>query len=165
MGTPAVILTKKEKYSPERLLADTIVAVFHADATLYFHNNKNYSEDGGFSYTTLNINNKSFAEKSDLSFIFYVHSINSSSVDFYYHEDLGLDTNLLLCQVGHIEDIYGVQELIFSFIYEYLRLNPDDYFWVADYDWVYSWEDMQKLKSLPYDPNWCYNDPKLIELT
>ncbi|WP_106768713.1 hypothetical protein [Paenibacillus faecalis] len=162
MGTPAVILTKQERYSPEKLLADTIVAVFHSDASLYFHNKKNYSDKGSFSYTTLNINSKSFAETNEGSFIFYVHSVISPSIDFYYHGDLGLDTNLLLYQVGHIEDIYGVQELIFNFIYEYLKLNPDDYFWVADYNWFYSWEDIQKLKSLPYDPDWCYKNPKMI---
>ncbi|MDT8974813.1 hypothetical protein RQP50_00985 [Paenibacillus sp. chi10] len=162
MGTPAVILTKKERYSPEKLLADTIVAAFHSDASLYFYNNKNCSDEVEFSYTTLNINSRSFAGNNECSFIFYIHGINSSSIDFYYHEDLGLDTNLLLCQVGHIEDIYGVQELIFNFIYEYLKLNPDDYFWIADYDWVYSWEDIQKLKLLTYDPDWCYKNPKMI---
>lgn len=67
-----------------------------------------------------------------------------------------------LYQVGYIEDVYGVEELIFRFIYEYLKLNPTDYFWIPDYDWVYSWEDMQKFRSLPYDPNWCYKNPKSI---
>ncbi len=162
MGTSAVILTNKETYSPEKLLADTIVAAFHSDATLYFHNNKNYFEDGRFSYTTLNINKKSLAETIECSFIFYVHSISSSSIDFYYHEELGLETSVSLCQVGHIEDIYGVQDLIFHFIYEYLKQNPHDFFWVTDYDWVYSWEDMQKLRSFPYDPDWCYKNPKTI---
>ncbi|MGE6257035.1 hypothetical protein ACQKCU_03835 [Heyndrickxia sporothermodurans] len=159
MGTSAVILTKKETYSPEKLLADTIVATFHTDLTLYFHNNKNYFENGVFSYTTLNINDKTLNEDNILSFIFYIHSINSPSIDFYYHEDLGLDTNLKLSQIGHIENIYGVQKLIFSFVYEYLKLNPEDYFWITDYDWVYKWEDMKRLKELPYDPDWCYKKP------
>lgn len=160
MGTSAVILTKKDRYFPEKLLADTIVAAFHSDASLYFYNNKNYSDDGEFLYTTLNINNKSFSENNKNSSIFYIHSIHSPSIDFYYHNDLGLDTNLSLCQVGHIEDIYDNQELIFNFIYEYLKLNPDDFFWVTDYDWVYSWEDIKKIKSLPYDPDWYSKNPK-----
>ncbi|MEC0124158.1 hypothetical protein [Paenibacillus pabuli] len=56
MGTSAVILTKKDKYSPEQLLADTIVAAFHSEAALYFYNNKTYTNEGEFLYTTLNIN-------------------------------------------------------------------------------------------------------------
>ncbi|MEK3697278.1 hypothetical protein NYE33_09895 [Paenibacillus sp. FSL R10-2199] len=162
MGTSAVILTQKGRYSPEKLLADTIVSVFHADATLYFDNNKNYSNDGKLLYTTLNI---AFAEKSEQSFVFSVHAIDNLNIDFYYHEDLALESNLSLCQVGHIEDIYGVQQLIFNFIYEYLKLNPDDYFWITDFDWVYNWGDMKKIKSLPYDPHWCYQDPRLIDLS
>lgn len=43
MGTSAVILTKKDKYSPDQPLADTIVAAFHSDAALYFYNNKTYT--------------------------------------------------------------------------------------------------------------------------
>ncbi|WP_339186590.1 hypothetical protein MKX33_21310 [Paenibacillus sp. FSL R5-0490] len=158
MGTSAVILTKKDKYSPEQLLADTIVAAFHSDAALYFYNSKTYTNEGEFLYTTLNINHKSFRGDNESSLIFHIHSINSSSSEFYYHEDLGLDSNESLRQVGHIEDIYGNQELILHFIYEYLKLNPDDYFWIADNDWVYRLEDMQNLKSLPYDRDWCYKN-------
>jgi len=159
MGTSAVILTNKDKYSPEQLLADTIVAAFHSDSALYFYNNKTYTNEGEFLYTTLNINRKSFTGDNESSLIFHIHSINSPSTEFYYHEDLGLDTSESLYQVGHIEDIYGNHELILNFIHEYLKLNPDDYFWIADNDWVYSLEDIQKLKSLPYDTDWCYKNP------
>lgn len=49
MGNSAVILTRKDKYSPKQLLADTIVAAFHSDASLNFSNSKHYSDDGEFS--------------------------------------------------------------------------------------------------------------------
>ncbi|GGI95904.1 hypothetical protein [Paenibacillus hunanensis] len=160
MGTSAVILTHQNTYSPEKLLADTIVSVFHADASLYYDNNKDFFAEGEFLYTTLNINNGSFSKDQAQSMVFSIPGIHDSSIEFYYHEDLELDSTLQLYQVGHIENIYGVQSLIFSFIYEYLKLNPNDYFWITDYDWVYSWEDMQHLKLLPYDPKWCYKNPK-----
>ncbi|WP_145413128.1 hypothetical protein [Paenibacillus xylanexedens] len=160
MGISAVILKKKDKYSPEKLLADTIVAAFHSDAALYFYNSKTYTNEGEFLYTTLNINRKSFTGDKESSFIFHIHSISSPSTEFYYYEDLGLGTSESLYQVGHIEDIYGSQELILHFMYEYLKLNPDDYFWIADNDWVYRWEDILRLKSSPYDSDWCYRNPK-----
>lgn len=115
MGTSAVILTKKEGYSPEKLLADSIVAAFHAGVTLYFHNNQQY-EEGHFSYTTLNINERPFYDSGNSSFLFYIHSKKSPSIDFYYHEDLGLDADLELSQVGHIEDIYEYRSL-FLFLF------------------------------------------------
>ncbi|WP_339782837.1 hypothetical protein NSQ38_15680 [Paenibacillus sp. FSL R7-0313] len=160
MGTSAVILTQKDEYSPEQLLADTIVAAFHSESALYFYNNKTYTNDGSFLFTTLNINRKSYIGDNESSLILHIHSISSPSNEFYYHEDLGLDPIKPLCQIGHIEDIYGNQELILHFIYEYLKLNPDDYFWIADNDWVYSREDIQKLKTVPYDPDWCHRNPR-----
>lgn len=33
---------------------------------------------------------------------------------------------------------------------------------VADYDWVFTWEDTQKIHSMSYDSDWCYKDPKMI---
>lgn len=45
MGTSAFILMKQEKYTPEKLLSDTIVAAFHADARLYFDNYKKYKNE------------------------------------------------------------------------------------------------------------------------
>ena len=70
--------------------------------------------------------------------------------------------NTYLHYLKHIEDIYPVKKLLFNFIYEYLKLHPDDYFWITDYDWFYRLEDMEKLHSLPYNPEWCYTDPVLI---
>lgn len=64
----------------------------------------------------LNINHKSFTEDNESSLIFHIHSISSPSTEFYNHEDLGLDNSESLCQVGHVEDIYGNQELIRHFI-------------------------------------------------
>jgi hypothetical protein len=159
MGTSSFILMSQDKYSPERLLADTIISTFHADIMLNFHNTRNYSNNEQFLSTTLNINDKLVGE-NNYSFILYVDSKDNPNLSFNYNEDLGIDSNKKLYQVGYIEDIYGVEELVFRFTFEYLKLNPDDYFWVADYDWVYSWEDMQKFKSLPYDPDWCYKNPK-----
>ncbi|MDL1164051.1 hypothetical protein [Paenibacillus sp. 843] len=143
-------------------MGDAIVATFHADARLYFDNYKKYKNEQ-FLYTTLNVTDKPLSDENNQQFIFYVDGVNNYEIYYENDEDLsGVDSQLSLYQVGGIEDIYGAQELIFRFIYEYLKLNPDDYFWVADYDWVYSWEDMKRLKSLPYNPDWCYKNPRAI---
>jgi hypothetical protein len=159
MGTSAFILTERKKYTTEKLLSDSIVAAFNADVMLNFHNSKNYSTDGHFLSTTMNISHK-LVKENNYSFIFYVDATDNPGLEFYYNDDVGLEADRDLFQVGCIEEIYGVQELVFEFIYHYLKLNPNDYFWVADYDWVYSWEDMKKLKALPYDPDWCYKNPR-----
>ncbi|GIN92629.1 hypothetical protein [Siminovitchia terrae] len=159
MGTTAFILISQKKYTPERLLADSIISAYHADVMLNFHNSKNYDSNGQFLSTTLNINDKNVRENSE-SFILYVDALDNPNLDFFDYEYVGLNPNYKLYQAGTIEEVYGVEELVFQFIYHYLKANPDDYFWVADYDWVYSWEDIQRLKSLPYDSEWCYKNPK-----
>lgn len=161
MGTTAFILKEREKYTPEKLLADTIVATFHSDAKLIFENNKYFAKEGHFSSTTLNILDRSYkSEENNHQFILYVKATDNPSIRFSDYDDLGLDPVRELSRVGTVEEVYGAEKLIFRFIYEYLKLNPDDYFWVADYDWVFRWEDMQKLKSLPYDQDWCYKKPE-----
>ena len=158
MGTTAFILMDQNKYTTEKLLADSIVAALNCDAILNFHNTKNCSKDGRFLSTTLNISYK-LGRKNNYSFIYYVDATDNPNIEFYYNEDVRLNPNKKFCNVGCIEEVFGNEELIFYFIYEYLKLNPDDYFWVTDYDWVYSWENVKKLKSLPHDPEWCYKDP------
>jgi len=95
-------------------------------------------------------------------FILYVKAKDNPTILFSDYEDLGLDSDRELFRVGTIEEVYGAEELIFRFIYEYLKLNPDDHLWVADYDWTFGWEDMKNLKSLSFDPDWCYKNPKMI---
>ncbi|SFJ49764.1 hypothetical protein [Thermoflavimicrobium dichotomicum] len=156
MGTEACILKEHEKYTPEKLLADAIVAAFHADVKLHFTNIK-FFEDGRFRRTILNI----MDDPNDHQIIFNVMAKDRPEMFFYDYEYVGLDSNRKLYCVGYIEDVYGVDEILFRFIYEYLKINPHDYFWVSDFEWVYRWEDMQKFKSLPYDPYWYQTNPKL----
>ncbi|MBD8005042.1 hypothetical protein [Bacillus norwichensis] len=159
MGTTAFILISQKEYTPERLLANSIASAYHADIMLNFYNSKNYDSNGHFLSTTLNINDKNVKENGE-SFILYVGALDNPNLDFFDYKGVGLNPSHKLYQGGTIEEIYGVEELVFRFIYHYLKANPDDYFWVADYNWVYSWKDMQKLKSLPFDSEWCYKKPK-----
>jgi hypothetical protein len=160
MGTTAFFLTEREKYTPEKFLSDTMIAVFNSDNRLIFDNHKNL-ENGIFSSTTLNILAHSYnSEENNHQFIMYVKAKENKSVIFSDYEDLDLDPNYELIRVGTIEEVFGAEGVILRFVYEYLNLNRSDYFWVADYDWVYTWEDIQKINLMTYDPDWCYKNPK-----
>ncbi|MGQ8873467.1 hypothetical protein [Paenibacillus sp. TSA_86.1] len=162
MGTTAFFLTEREKYSPEKFLSDTIIAVFQSDHRLIFDNHK-HSKNGRFSSTTMNVLSHSYnSVENNHQFILYVKAKENKSVLFHDYEDLNLDPKQDLIRVGTIEEVFGAEEVIFQFVYEYLKLNQSDYFWVADYDWVYTWEDIKKLNSMSYDSDWCYKDPKMM---
>ncbi|MGO4732664.1 hypothetical protein [Paenibacillus sp. 2KB_22] len=162
MGTTAFFLTEREKYTPEKFLSDTMIAAFNSDNRIIFDNHKNL-ENGKFSSTTLNILAHSYnSDENNHQFIMYVKAKENKSVIFSDYEDLDLDPNHELIRVGTIEEVFGAEEVILRFVYEYLIFNRSDYFWVSDYDWVYTWEDIQKIYSMPYDSDWCYKDPKMI---
>ncbi|MBA4602915.1 hypothetical protein [Thermoactinomyces mirandus] len=160
MGTPANILIPYQEYTPEKFLFNVIVSAYFANLQVRV-GNVEYFNDGHFKYMQTNIceklDGKQFCPKQFLLYVSRKDKYPGES--FYYYEDVGLDPSLELCRVGYIEDIKDVKDIVFRFSYEYLKRNPKHYFWVPDFDWVYTWEDMQKLKN-SYDPYWCYKDPK-----
>ncbi len=60
MGTTAFFLTEREKYSPEKFLSDTIIAVFQSDHRLIFDNHK-HIENGEIFFNNLECS-KSFVQ-------------------------------------------------------------------------------------------------------
>ena len=44
-----------------------------------------------------------------------------------------------------IEDFDECEKMLLDFLYEYFKLNPEDYFW-DELDWYYTQEDIVKIK-------------------
>ncbi|GIP45723.1 hypothetical protein J45TS6_41820 [Paenibacillus sp. J45TS6] len=159
MGTSSFFLVERDRYSSDNLLSSVMLASFHSNAMLYYRNEKYFTEDNQFKYTTISIMYN--PDDDENKFLIYIDGVMNDGLEFYNNgQFLGLDPSLSLYQVGCIEDVYDNEELLFNFVFEYLKLNPNQYYWLGGYNWVYSWEDMQRLKSLPYDPDWCYKNPK-----
>ena len=59
----------------------------------------------------------------------------------------------------NIEEIDGREKLVLDFLYEYLKLNPEDIFW-NQYEWYYDYETIKEIKEKEFDPEWCYKKPK-----
>lgn len=158
MGTSAFILTNQQNYSPEKLLADAILSAYHADVMLNFHNSKNTAVDGTLLSTTFNINDKD-VHGNYKSFIVYADAKDNPDIEFKDYQEVNLDPEKKLCQIGYIEEIAGVEDLLFKFIYEYLKINKSDYFWMPDYGWIYKLEDLKKVNGSPLNLKWCYENP------
>lgn len=65
---------------------------------------------------------------------------------------------IIIISVARISDC---EQILLDFLFEYLALNPDDYFFVEEYeyDWFYNYEDIMVIKQRQFDPDWCYKDP------
>jgi hypothetical protein len=159
MGTSSFFLVERATYSPDELLSSVMLASFKSDAMLFYRNEKYFTEENHFKYTTISIMYN--LDTDENKFLLYIDGVKNDGLEFNNNGQFsGLDPLLSLYQVGCIEDVYDNEQLLFNFVYEYLQLNQKQYYWLGGYNWVYSWEDMRKLKSLPYDPDWCYKNPR-----
>lgn len=66
-----------------------------------------------------------------------------------------------LVRVIVIERISDCEKILLDFLFEFFKLNPEDYFWTEGVKWHYTYEDIVKIKQKPFDPNWCYKDPHI----
>lgn len=166
MGTSGYILKKKEKYVVENMTNDMKIAVFKANLNMGKPSIVNH-DDGSFYYLSIGISDD-IAFNLDLDnwgneevdqgqmFSFCINEI-----DEIYEDDTEFDwviKDAKLRRVGYIEEVRDSEEIIFKFIYEYLKLNPEDCLWVEE-DWVYTLDDIERLSKLPFDECWCYKNP------
>ncbi|WP_297430317.1 hypothetical protein [Clostridium sp.] len=113
---------------------------------LYFKNQTKFFDDGSFVHTQCNIIEKTKKiTENTIQVIFSLVGVNKEHINKYSDIDTEFDwieKGRKLYQIGYVEDVFGAEELIFKFAYEYLKLNPKDYFWVDSYEWAFSFEDI-----------------------
>lgn len=165
MGTYAHIIKNWEKHNPEKVFMDAANICYNINAMFYFHNYKTFYSDGKLKHTYIGIidDKVSVSENNNNQFIFNIQGVNKEDIDIGLDKDLDyLIPNKKLCSLAYIEKVRDDNtELIFRFAYEYLKLNPDEYFWF-EWNYAFSWEDMIKLKKVPFNKNWCFINPNNI---
>ena len=77
--------------------------------------------------------------------------------DFFEYGDIGAEEGLI--RVVLIEGISDCEKILLDFLFEYLKLNPNDYFWTSESGCRFTYEDIKKFKQKKFDPNWCWKDP------
>jgi hypothetical protein len=163
MSITASILKKRLDYSTEKVLSNILIATFRAKLMLVFQNQTEFLNDGSLDRTRFNIIDRTVNITDETpQIIFWVLGIKEGIFDLDNEYDF-VEKGGKLYDIAYVENILGREELVFNFIYEYLKLNPNDYFWIDCDDLVFSLDDMEKLRKLPFDPEWCYKDPKLVK--
>ncbi|WP_336686036.1 hypothetical protein [Chryseobacterium bernardetii] len=146
------ILKKNNESKPLNILENFIKIAYTIDCIFIYNNNKYISEKDKYDYLSVNFADdfNQISEDNERQFQFYLYINRLQNIEIY-HE--------IFYKVGYIELIDDDNtKLIFEFVYEYLKLNPEEYFWV-EWGYLYKWEDMQKLKSIPFDKDWCFKIP------
>ena len=143
------ILRKNENIDIYKLLHDIKVAAERADLKPIIDTELYKSMIGGV-YTTANIANTYEDIPGAQQWLMYIHSKGDCIGDFDW-----IGENLM--SPIFIEDIYGCTEILLDFLYEYFKLNPNDYFWDEN-ELFYTYEDIVKIKQEEFDPDWCYKN-------
>ncbi|URZ16569.1 hypothetical protein [Clostridium felsineum] len=166
MATSGCILKKKDDYIVENSINDIKKSIFNAKLKIRGENIINHKNGefcclnlGIFDHIAFNRSADDFGNEEveqGQSLNFYIDEINESYTDM--NEFDWVLKGDKLCKIAFIENVIDNEQIVFKFIHEYLKINPQDYFWVED-DWVYTFEDMEKLSKLPYDECWCYKNP------
>ena len=162
MGTSGHILTNIETYDPIKCIKDVKLAIINAG--LYTKNDVfTHKLDNNFVYYDINIFDKTafYSDENDYlnlgeEIILNIDSIDTAEKDNWTTNNDNINKLYRVIYLDHISDN---ETIAFKFVYEFLKLNPNNCLW-TEYDWVYTLSDMEKLKQRPFDPDWCYKDPR-----
>ena len=156
MGISGHILKKKEDTDINKLIKDVRDAANNAglepriESTIYDELNI----EG--VYTTANIADTYDDIPGAQQWIMYLCSNDYCLDDFEWILEGGHLIRAII-----IENFSECEKMLLDFLYEYLKLNPEDYFW-DEFDWYYTFEDIKKIRQNEFDRYWCYQNPNLI---
>lgn len=155
MGLSGIILKKKENTDIYKLISGVRFAAKQAGLEPRIESTLYDSRDGGV-YTTANIADTYEDIPEAQQWLMYMYS-DDDCLDRF---DWVLKDGKLICAII-IEDIAGCSKILLDFLFEYLKLNPDDYFW-DELKWYYTYEDITRIKQKKFEPDWCYKNPQLL---
>ena len=154
MSSTGIILKKKEDVEFARLLHDIKLASDWAGLEARIDSNVHEAKYHGGVCTTGNIANTFEDIPEAQQWLMYIYSDDSG---FFEYGDIREEEGLI--RVVFIDDAPDCDRILLYFLFEYFKLNPNDYFWTDGAEWYFTYEDIKKIKQNKYDPNWCNKDP------
>ena len=146
MGLDGLILRKKDKMNLEetKKLMSSIL-----DKLGYYYGMSEKNKRGRKFYTC----GVSEYQGSEKGFVMYLYGeqdpFDEGQFDFI-ECDLG--------KVLHIEDISGSEDMILKILYEYFKVNPNDYFYNI-LDWYYTKKEIDRIYNSDDWEDWPYKNP------
>jgi hypothetical protein len=155
MGLSGMLLKQKDEIIPKKLIEDIKLAAQSAELILIVSDKTHYKEDGSFDFTTANLANTFEEMDGQEEFLMYICGKSENIFDAEY--DFIIE-NGKLNRVVIIDEFHGSEKILLDFVYEYLKLNPNDIFWY-DMDWYYSLDDIEIINGREFDRDWPYKKP------
>ncbi|MCM1325528.1 MAG: hypothetical protein NC094_00310 [Bacteroidales bacterium] len=156
MGLAGILLKKREFVNVWKIVNDLEASALQAG--LAFRKGIDYeeTEDESFHYLSANIADTFAEAECQQQMLMYIYDI---SEDDSLQEFDWIEKGKNLIQIVNIEDFRGCEKILLDFLYEYLKRNPEDYFW-NEREWYYTFDDITRMKRNEFDPAWCYKNPR-----
>lgn len=151
------ILKKKEEINIDKIIQDIEIAAINAKLKIivgekiYSINQEAFYIPFKISDTIENINDE---QNNIVLYLFSKVEIDEKNFDW-------ISEGAKLIYIVNIENLYQREELVLNFLYEYLKLNPEDIFW-NEYDWFYSYKSIEEIIKGELKKEWCYEKPKIM---
>lgn len=149
-----MILKRKENSDIQQLIRDVKLAAERVNLAPRIKEEFYNAVDGGV-YTTGNIANTYEDIPEAQQWLMYLYSDDNWVERFNW-----IAEGAKLIRVMIIEDISDCEKILLDFLYEYLKINQEDYFYDEE-EWYYTYEDIERIKKNAFDPAWCYKNPHL----
>ena len=165
MAISGYILKNKDEYILEKTREQ--VKIIADKMNMHISENSPCIEEGKISYiqygiyddVAWNLDNEDWGNddvEQGESLSFYIYAIDEKYEDDNTFDWIEKGKNLH--KVIYIDNMEFKEELTLRFIYEYLKQNPNNYFW-NDNKWFYTLKDIEKFIKLPFEENWGYRNP------
>lgn len=146
MGLGGLILKKKDEINLNET-KDLMVSIL--EKLNYFYDMSERKHEGE-TYYICGVNEYPFSEKG---FVMYLE-------DGQNPFDQGL-FDFIECNLGKavfIEDVSGSEDMILKILYEYFKVNANDYFF-DEMDWFYTKKEIDKIYHSNDWQDWLYKNP------
>ena len=154
MSSTGSILKKKKDVEFDKLIQDIKLAAIRAGLEARINSDIQEDEYDGGVWTTGNIADTYENIPGAQQWLMYIFSDRRV---FFEYGDVSAEEGLI--RVVLIEGISDCKRILLDFLFEYLKLNPKDYFWTSVSGCRFTYEDIKKVKKNKYDPNWCWKNP------
>ena len=150
MGMMGMLLKRKEDIAAEKVWDDVIKAL----------------DNAGYVYDY---------DQSLCQLMVYEYRYSNKHMEMFLHhreKDSNWDDGSLFEWMGQGDSLFRVvmidvrenEDMILHFVHEYLKMNPNDFYWGGGgLEWYYTKEDIDRIIEKKYDPiMWCYTNPAEI---
>ena len=148
MGQSGIILKEKKDIIFEEILSNVKKALENAGYHYICDTEKGCFKSFEYESNTICVQDRQNPERG---YLMYLYGKSEEVYDTMFD---WIKKGACLNQIISIEDFNNCEDMLLRFVYEYMKLSPNDIFY-DELDWYYTKADIDKIVSNSFNKNWC----------